>query len=271
MLQLNPREHFYIVRQIPDPGDTVTYYVRATIRNSKDDTIIDVVNLTDRGGQRFSKIWDVCPDVSGLGLYIDITTNVYTDSGYTTLSTVYGSDTQTYLVLARAQHFGGSGVNYDSIRKIIKEEINKIPPVEIPKPEKVDLSGVIYEIDKVQRSIAAIKFPKIPTPDKIDMSPIVTSLKTIRSEIQNLDLSVKSIVIPETDLSEIIDTQGRVFESLNILSDSLQSMNADKSVINKINETKDVVSKFINGMVDGIRKTPPEENLVNLKRKSYLQ
>src|SRR3990167_6396837 len=97
MLQLSPGEYFAIVRQLADPNDTGTYYVRAFVRNARTDTLLDTVNLTDRTGQRFSVEWQV-PSSTSDALYIAVTTRVYTDSAYTTLSTDYSQEMEVYLV-----------------------------------------------------------------------------------------------------------------------------------------------------------------------------
>src|SRR5947209_2026571 len=112
-LILHPQNSFTVVRQIANHLDTDTNYVRAVIRNAYTDAIIDTLDLTDKGSQRFSKNWQVPADPSGQGFYISIVTSVYTDSGYTTKNPNYGDEENTYLVQDRvplARH-GGGGVS----------------------------------------------------------------------------------------------------------------------------------------------------------------
>ncbi len=85
-LVLQPQKSFTVVRQIANHLDSATYYVRAVIRNAYTDELIETLDLTSRGSQRFSKNWQVPADPSGEGFYISIVTSVYTDSGYTTKS-----------------------------------------------------------------------------------------------------------------------------------------------------------------------------------------
>src|SRR4051794_23817939 len=110
-MQLQPQQTFVIVRQLDNPFDATTYYVRAVIRNSVTDAIIDTVSLTDKTSQRFVYPWQVIGDVSGQGTQIDITTTVYEDSAYTTISSVYGKQTQDYIVQRRVSQFHNGGVD----------------------------------------------------------------------------------------------------------------------------------------------------------------
>ncbi len=149
MLQLEPRENYTIVRKLDDPNDSDTYYVRAFIRNSKTDALLDTVDLTDKGEGRFTGNWQVVADTVGLGIYIDITTRVYTDSGYTVINEKYADRQDQYLVLARYNPVFGNGsgggrdIDYKKVRKIVQEEIAKIPPVEIPAFPKVNIPAVV--------------------------------------------------------------------------------------------------------------------------------
>lgn len=134
MLQLSPGEYTAIARQLADPNDSATYYVRAVVRNARTNTTIETVDLTDRGGQLFSKEWQV-PSTSSDAVYVIITTRVYTDSAYTVLSTDYGQELEMYLIENRIKHAGGGGdplggtkwrIDYEKFREIIQEENKEI-------------------------------------------------------------------------------------------------------------------------------------------------
>lgn len=148
-MQLQPGEMMAIVRQLADPNDTGTYYVRATIRNARTDALLDTKDLTDRGGQRFSIEYQV-PSKSSDAVYISISTRVYTDSAYTTLSDMYGQEIETYLVEMRQAHFGGGGsnVSYQKIREIVKEEIGKT--------DKVDLSELVKSLTRLEKVLDGV-------------------------------------------------------------------------------------------------------------------
>ena len=216
-MQLNPGETFAIVRQLADPNDAGTYYVRATIRNARTDTLLATKDLTDRGGQRFSVEYQV-PSSTSDALYIAISTRVYTDSGYTTLSTDYGQEIQTYLVETRSKHFGGGGsvlkVDYEKIRGMIRESIDtlKFPETKLPKMPRMmshdDIKDAMSEAmmpmmaqmmsgrtthagmeDMVRKAIASIQFPE---QKETDLGPV-------------LDAIGKIDVQPQVDIQPTVD------------------------------------------------------------------
>lgn len=109
--------------------DLTTYYVRAVVRNIKTDAILDTLDLTDLGSGRFSKTWNVPQDPTGYGVEISIIKTVYEDAAYTTVSGIYGSWEDRYLIFNLKQGsnntggFGGGGVDYDVITAIIKKQL----------------------------------------------------------------------------------------------------------------------------------------------------
>ncbi len=207
-MQLQPQEYFTIARGLEDHTDSATYYVRAVIRNARTDALIDTVNLTNQGdGYRFSREWQVPADTSGQGFYLLITSSVYTDSGYTTKASNYGDLYDTYLVQDRTRRIGGGwsgiSVDYEKIKKIIIEEIQKLPRVdeiefpkfEVPKfPEipKVDLQPVMREIGAVKKLIDNLEFPVIPKPEKVDLQPLVNLIKKI--DLSNTESNLAKLI-----------------------------------------------------------------------------
>lgn len=127
---LQPQEYFTIVRQLGDPNDANTYYVRAVIRNARTDAIVTTLSLTDQGSRRFSLPWQVSADPSGQGFYISVLTSVYTDSGYTTKSDVYSEEMETYLIDNRFRNLGGGGggdgVDYKKLRAIFEDVLTQV-------------------------------------------------------------------------------------------------------------------------------------------------
>ena len=197
---LQPQNSFTVVRQIANHLDTGTYYVRAVIRNAYTDELIKNLDLTNKGGQRFSKNWQVPADPSGQGFYISIVTSVYTDSNYTTKSSDYGDEAATYLVQDRIGNLskGGGGLDIRTTRRIIKEELAKIKfpeqkKIEIPE-NKIDLIPILKEIGSLKEKISLL-----PKPVKTDLTPIKNKLDKISKEIEEKE------VTPETDLSKIIE------------------------------------------------------------------
>jgi len=211
-MQIQPQESFIITRQIDDPTDTNTYYVRAFVRNAKTDALLATVNLTDKGNQRFRGEWQVNADITGQGYYVTITTHVYTDSSYTTESQDYRILENQYLVKERNQSFGGGGfagtikgekIDYNKIKEllrvVVKEEIQTIKPT-----EKIDLSPILSQIRVVIKAISGIKptkipeFPKIefPKQKEVDFNPLIKEFKNIDEKLS---------LVKNSDLTPIID------------------------------------------------------------------
>lgn len=188
-MQLEPREYYTISRQLNDPSDAGTYYVQAVIRNAKTDTVIDTVNLTFRDNQRYTNDWQVVADVSGLGLYITITTTVYTDSGYSTPSTTYAREQTEHLVLQRVNPnihgtggAGGPDISYKKIEDIVKKVVSSI---EIPEHKPVKLKPVMDALVAVQKCVEAIEMPEHK---QTDLTPVLTQLEAVKQAVEAIEI-----------------------------------------------------------------------------------
>ena len=195
MIQLRPSEQFTIVRQLDDPFDTTTYYVRAVVRNLSDDSVLETINLTDNGSQRFSKAWSVVSDNTGDGRWISITTTVYTNSGYTTKSESYREQAETYLVQERWNPFkhrnlfgGGADVDYKRIRKIITEELSnahieefaKMATTEFIRPLTKTLGDLTEQVENITELIQSMK-------------DTMRDMNTGRYQVRDLDTKVQTL------------------------------------------------------------------------------
>lgn len=194
MLPVRPNEVLPIVRAIDNPYDTNTYYVQAVIKNARTLAVLDTVQLTDQGSNLFSYNWRTPADPTAQGIYIIIVTTIYTDSGYTTKSDIYAEQTETYKIESKDVHFGGGGadVDYQRVRKIVQEELGKVPKVEIPETEQVDLAPMTKTI---LQAIAKIKFPENK---EVDLSGLSAGQQQIVKAIQ-------AVEFPETDLKPVIE------------------------------------------------------------------
>jgi len=201
-MTLNPGEYFTIVRQLPDPNDSATYYVRAEIRNARTDELIETVALADRGSRRFSQPWKVPFDTTGLGFYISVLTAVYTDPSYTTPSDVYSQEIQTYLVDNRFRNLGGGGggdsVDYKKLAKVLHDELSKIEQPEL------DLSPVMTALEQLSAAHSGI----IPIVKRSDQK-----LTTLSAAHRDLHAKADALLekeppafpeIPTTDLSPVL-------------------------------------------------------------------
>jgi len=200
MISLQPREQFTIVRQLGDHTDPTTYYVQAVIRDSISGDIIDTVRLTNKGNGRFTKLWEVPSDVSGLGFYIDIETTVYDDSGYTSKASAYTVENEQYLVFDRIMKQGGGGsggadVDYKKIQKMIDAIVKKFPEM-----KEADFKPIMEAIEGVKKSVEEIE---IPEAEKLDHTPVIKAI--IDGHTAILKKIDEKEVTPETDLSPIMD------------------------------------------------------------------
>lgn len=228
MFPLEPQEQFTIVRQLADHTDSTTYYVRATIRDAKTDVLIDRFALADKGDRRFSQNWLVVADTSGLGKYISILTEVFTDSGYSAKAGTYGDEISTYKIQESKAALGGggsvsygTGVDYKLIRKIFEklldEKIKPFPQVQFPKMRFSELLAAIYEVRDTVNSI------EIPQPKEIEP----TNLQPVISAI---DASQNAI------LEAVADIPGRDKNDIQPLADALASLDI-ASLSSTVNKT----------------------------------
>lgn len=203
-LVLQPQASFTIVRQIPNHLDANTYYVQAVIRNAYTDAIIETVQLTSRGAQRFSKNWTVPADPSQQGFYVSIVTSVYTDSGYTTKSGDYGDDENTYLVQERVMTLmRGGSLDAFTVRRIIKEELAVSEAEEPDSTEEEDTpeepepaprwDEVLSAISKVGEVLSGL--PQ----EKADDSKVLAAIAKIAKAIKDKPVTEK------TDLTPILE------------------------------------------------------------------
>lgn len=186
-MQLAPGETFTVVRQLDDPNDSGTYYVKAVIRDAATDAVLDTLYLTNQGGQRFSKTWTVYSKRSN-GFYIAVSTQVFTDAAYTSYSDVYGQEIDTYLVEQRLYHQGmggGTDISYKRIQQIVEEVVKGLPP-----HETVDIAPIIArEVDRAVKAaeaateaIAGVEIAPVVhvMSPKVDLSPILEAVNQMR-------------------------------------------------------------------------------------------
>lgn len=197
MISIQPKEKFPIVRVLGDHTDATTYYVRATIRDPITDTTLAVLALADLGSRRFYYEWEAPSDVSGLGRYVDITTEVFTDSGYSSKASTYADENNSYLVWDRISGIKGGGssadIDYKKITKIVKDATPK-------PPKEVDFYPLQESLKSLEGLIRAIK---VPEAEKINLSPLMAEIENLsqqlkRSEVAIID-EVQAKEIPEQE------------------------------------------------------------------------
>ena len=267
---IEPGKKFIITRQLGDPADTGTYYVRAFIRNAETDTLLATVNLTDKGDQRFRGEWNV-PYKQIDDYFITITSFVYTDSGYTTESEDYERVEDQYQVAQKQLGGGGGGgtivkkPDYNEIRKIIKEEIEIIKFPEL----KVDLSPIISNLNEVIESVEAIKNKEYPKQEKIDLNPILEKILGIEREITFLNK--KASLLENTDLNPVIsymqDLDASIKDKKEITELQNKLLDLSKSLEEFITEVKAPKLKSFEEVISEIKHFNDKRPSHKLRRK----
>ena len=262
MLQLNPLENFTIFRQIGDHTDTSRddYYVRATIRNSFTAEKIAEVNLTNKTNGEYYGNWTAPADNTVDGFWICITTSVYTDSGYTTKSNKYADVADTYLIGQRAKRTGAGGggvyVDYDRIKKMIKDEIAAIKIPKAPKIPKTDFTEILGLLEALSKDFNTMYKKldnpaiKIPKPEKLDYeriqkenksaladlyANIFTSLEAIEAKIiqqvqdakeslEKKDISI-NVALNKEDLTDVSQEFDTIKKMILVINERLNSNN----------------------------------------------
>ncbi len=251
-LILQPQAAFTVVRQLANHLDTDTYYVRAVIRNAYNDEIIETLDLTDRGGQRFSQNWQVAPDVSGFGFYVSIVTSVYTDAGYTTKSENYGDEENTYLVQDRIKPQrggGGGGVDSRTIRKILREELEAMKEAETKDSAETETEDAETEDDampfaEILARLDAIKegvSRPFPEQKDVDFAPLLKSLDAVKQSI------VDKEVTPQTDLEPVLEAIRALSDKFDSTIDALaQSLDmSQEQSTGDLNDIKESIPKLV--------------------------
>lgn len=228
---LQPREYFPIARVLPDPGDATTYYVQAVVRNARTNATIATVNLTGLSIQLFTGTWQVSADPSGKGLYITITSQVYTNSGYTTKSTLHATEQDTFVIFdrdslaqsiaSRLGSLGGDGiqVDYKKIRKIVQEEIKAAEKEETPL-EKVDLSPVLSQIKALGPVLtymqASLERLEAKETEETDLTPVHGSINAAVGVIKAHFDAKEYPEQKETDLSPVLSALARIDQAASV-------------------------------------------------------
>lgn len=280
MLQLSPNELFLINRNLVDSASAEVNYVQAVIRDANE-AIIDTVNLVDRGDQRFSKTWKVPSDNAySTGKYITITTRVYSDAGYTTLSGIDGASSETYLIQARwSPLFGASGggsnmgggtsekINYETIKKMCEEAMTATMKKMLPMMQQKEFP-MKELVSNIERLIGDIPEVEIPEQKEVDLSPVIKQLDSLPRQIKVVDLSPLSKKIEtvqksiqELPVPEKIDLSPILSEVKNLHSDMVK-MQSDF-----INMIVDAETTRLRMVRDGEKKMNRDELLKGLKLK----
>jgi len=259
MDEIRPAKYLRLVWQNNDPSDlSTTYYVQSVIRRSDTGATLETVNLDAGTGGRYTGRY-LIPNLPA-DTTIDTTITIYTDSGYTTRSQIKAVENREYIIRNERKPAGVvmgnvSGANPFEIRKIIKEELNKL---KLPEYKETDLSKVFTKLDT-----AISKFDKIP---QTDLMPLKDDLRAI-----SVTLSKKIDNIPQPDLKPIQDNIG---ELASEVSQTRESYNNEKDDRNSfVEEIKSLIEKMKTFFFDDVEDLKNEvstgkEEIIKEVRKS---
>jgi hypothetical protein len=244
-----PYRNYVITRQIYNERDLGQVWVKAWARDSvSDETLLDGVEMTesvDNKG-RFKYTFKLPADPSGNGRQLRITSVVYSDSGYTTRKTDYQVE-ETDIVV-RDMHVmehggGGSDVDYKKIRKIVKEELAKLPPYPI-----TDLSDIRLQIKDAKNAISGL----IRGLPDVDLSNIEDNISQLVKVIASIPPYPEQEKFDYSGINEIIDKIKELKNGLVILEkqpkfERMKDYNEIKKVVS---ETTKTIETSLNEILD---------------------
>lgn len=111
-MQVNPQEKIGLTALISDPSDTTPYFVRCVMRDSQTNTVLGSVKLTQdpANTRRYFGYIEAPSNNTPTGRHINITTSIYTDSGYSVYSPNYQEVLEKLVVAVRwTLAYGGGG------------------------------------------------------------------------------------------------------------------------------------------------------------------
>lgn len=254
-MQISPKQNIALAYQISDPYDTTTYFVRSVIRDTATGAVLATVPLADQGSGRFTAASIAPSDPTGLGRFIDVTTVVYTDSGYTTKSNLYQQDLETYVVKEFGSVGGGFGggvdIDYKRIKGLVKELFDEYARANAPIAP--DLGKIEAGLAKVLDAVSSIEIPKITIPEQktVDLSGVLGAIRSASSEISS---KIDSIEAPEQEKLDLSPVEALLEEVKKTLSGISKDVSAEE------------FSSRIKPVLDEIAKrTPNQENLSKMR------
>ena len=243
-MQYSPGEYIALSRQLEDPNDLTTRFVRAYVRKKKGtgDVLLATLDMEDQSGQRFTYAYQ-CPQDSDF-YTLNVVIKVFDDSSYLVESNRYERREQDYEIAERwGKQFGGftgpgSDIDYGRLRKIVKEEVKNTPKTEI---KEVDLKPLMRSLEDVNRNIKNIDIPevKFPEQDKVNLKPVVDAIEEVKRSVTMID-------IPEPEKLNL----DPVLSELDTIKSELEKANY-KKVLEAIEKIKEEIRK---GTVSNIKK-----------------
>lgn len=253
-MNILPQSTLRIVRQLTDPLDVGTNYVRAVIRNSTSGDIVATINLTDATNQRFTGEYTTPPDISGMGYYLDVTTTVYSENTYTTKNNNYAIEAHTYFIHEEKIHIGGGGdVDYKKIRNIVQEILDgqekpTMPTIKDLTPEIKAMEERIK--DAVAGAVSSIRFPEQVRPD---LDGVVSRISSTVENATNAVLMAveQKEVTPPADMELLTAHSADVSNTLRSLTETVEGMRQTVDDREQVANMKATAEDFLKQLYGG--------------------
>lgn len=152
MLQYPPQREVRVIRFLNNPLDLSTYYCKAFVYDAVTYALIEAFALTDDGDKTFSRLWQTPADPSGQGRQLIVSIVCYDDADYTSVSPVYGTEKDSWLIQLAGQNFGGgtAGIDYAEVRSILRKILQEAESERAP----ADLSAFESEVRGLREALS---------------------------------------------------------------------------------------------------------------------
>jgi len=268
--KIEPTQFFPLTYQLDDGLTAPTRYIQAKIIKSSDRSIVATVNLTDNGSGSFSDFSKTPSSLSlSKGIYIEIITTVYKDSGYTDADDLrYALKHETYYVAEEmgGAILGGRNVGTPNININLDDIVEKIFSYKYAKEKKsfaylLSLLNKFLEENKIKEIYSDTQEIKNSLNGVADiLGKFSESLAIFAKNIGEEITLVKSKIQDNTMMGENIDLKmGEHINSLKeealkikVLSseiakenkDTLLDINSYERIKEKLNETLVLLKKL---------------------------
>lgn len=272
--RIQPRSNLPISRLLVDPLDSATYFLRAIVRNAKTNATLATLALPQISGRLYGATWQTPADASGQGFYITITTEVYTDAGYTARAETYYDDFEAFFIYdqfnmlqglatqiaALVEGSGGSDVDYKKIKEIVNTAANRVIEAIPEEKETMDLSPILTSIETLSIFLRTPIAEAEDTSEPFDLSPIFTALENISKNVLDLPKFEKTDLAPAIDaikeLRQLFDTNDylkQFAELQTAIGKGVPDVGA------KLEEVAKILKDFL--LVISVREAQPKEEV----------
>ncbi len=244
--QINPSEPFDVFYFIRNHTDASTYYVQAKVYDVRTGELLSTHNLTQSAtnDRLFIKTIDAPGDPVGQGRNIVSIATVYTDSGYTTKSANYEEQEQYFLIRTASPIVlgGGGGADYDRIRDVVSEELEKRKPkpVEVPALPDMPFDAIFKTLSNIDKTLQSV--PKKEAPS---LTPLVDTVTALQQSIEDIKSRRE---FEDTDLTPVIEQVDLLAE---LVGQFERSMRAAHSVL--LTEMENTLNSLRPTLLEAVR------------------